>query len=245
MGFLDSLISPVLGFLGGERTNSANQAVAQQQMDFQERMSNTSYQRAVADMQQAGLSPMLAYSKGGASTPSGAMYSAVDSVSSGLEGYHKSKERDIMSEQMRLIEKQAEVAHVERLLKTEQVETQRGLTAQAWANAHSVEQDISGKEFGLEKSSRERPYYESNARLNNEKLFQEVESLIQQIQTGKASAAQSRATIDQLKAATRNLDLDSNEKEAMAKMWDEIGSGGAAAKTFMPLLKIISGLLRR
>lgn len=73
-------VSAGLDFLGGERANSANSALASRQMSFQERMSNTSYQRAVEDMRKAGINPMLAYMQGGASTPAGATATNVNTV---------------------------------------------------------------------------------------------------------------------------------------------------------------------
>ncbi|WNK12596.1 MAG: DNA pilot protein [Microvirus sp.] len=79
-----SLISGGLSLYGGMQANAANSRQAQNQMDFQREMSNTSYQRGTQDMMDAGLNPMLAYSQGGASAPGGASASIEDAVTPAL-----------------------------------------------------------------------------------------------------------------------------------------------------------------
>ncbi len=77
-----------MAYQGQKETNAANAEIAAQQMQFQERMSNTSYQRQIEDLKKAGINPMYGYMRAsGASTPPGASYVAQNPAAAGSQAY--------------------------------------------------------------------------------------------------------------------------------------------------------------
>ena len=107
-------LGALLGYKGTKDRNVASAQQAQQQMAFQERMSNTAVQRRMADLQKAGINPILAGSKE-ASTPGGAMGTVENPVSSAISAGRQKQELKLVKEQVRTQMEQQEVLNSQRL----------------------------------------------------------------------------------------------------------------------------------
>jgi hypothetical protein len=241
---IPALIAAGASLVGSHMANEANRDIAEQANAFSAQQFANRYQTTVKDMQAAGLNPMLAYSQGGGSAPSGQVGAPQQNIAhSASEAYTQGSQREMMAEQIKNLK-------ADNVIKGATYEKERNLAADAQASAILKGSQASEIQQRMEKEATSAEFWKSNANIQNlsnqrqvQLLTEQIDQVTQAIVTGKSSAAQLNAMAEQLKASTTNLKLDANEKAAMAELWKHLGEGGAAVKVMLPFLRLLKSIL--
>lgn len=147
---LGSIGAGIGGFLGGVAggilQQDFNRKEARKQREWEAGMSSTSYQRGVADLRAAGLNPMLAYTQGGASTPSGASATGDNimegAVSNAVDSMKASDELKAIREGTELTKQQQATEKKQQVFLDAQAEAAAANARTQKATAEAIEADL-------------------------------------------------------------------------------------------------------
>lgn len=142
---------------GANRDYGHTREIMDSQNQFAEAMSNTSYQRAVTDMEAAGLNPMLAYSQGGAHSPGGQQAPVFNRGNSSAGSIHSAAQVQQLRAETELAKAKTENVRVEtqeRKFNVEHLLPEQWSTARAEASLRNMANEIATRTLVPEVAAR-------------------------------------------------------------------------------------------
>ncbi|AXH77963.1 MAG: DNA pilot protein [Microviridae sp.] len=210
IGAAADVLGGLFGSSAQKKANQANIKLQREQQAWEERMSNTAWQRGTKDMLASGINPMLAVSQGGASTPnvSAATVQPEDAIARSVTSAGGKAAQMLqlqnLAEQTRLTSEQADSLNIKN-------------TIDSWDLPYA--EQISANRRAQVPAQTAQIQEQTNKLIADANLTKEQEQQIKKMLPQLLAKAKAETTLTELQIPSARAEAD---------VWDKIGSAGKA-----------------